>query len=126
MTPIEILALIFAVLVLFKLILIIFNPKLRVRIGEAFLNKNPATLTIVFLAVTAISGYYVFSSFSIVDVAAIMMLTSALMGIFFIQYPQIMRQFLKESLSEDFLRKNWLLFLIWAGLAVWALYDIFF
>jgi len=126
MTPIEVLALIFAVLVLSKIAIGIVNPKLRVRIGEAFLNKNTTILTIIFLAITAIIGYYVFLSFSIVEVAAVMMLTSALMGLFFIQYPKIMRQFLEETVSKDFLRKNWLLLLIWAIFALWVLYELFF
>ena len=81
MTPIEILAAIFAVLVLFKLILSIANPQARVKIAESFLNKNPATLTIIFLVLSAVIGYYVLSAVSIIEVAAVMMLLSALMGL---------------------------------------------
>lgn len=128
MTPIEILATIFAVLVLLKLFLIIFNPQLRIRIAESFLNKNPTILTIIFLILAAIIGYYVFSSFTVVDVAAVMMLFSALMGIFFIQYPKNMLELLRDSLSsrEAFLRKNWLSILIWTFFAIWVLYTLFF
>ena len=125
MTPLEVLAAIFGVLVLLKLLLIIFNPPLRIRIVESILNKNIAVLTIIYLALTAIVGYYVLSSLSIVEVAAVMMLMSGLMGLFFIQYQKIMLQLAKETLSSDFLSKNWLSILIWAALAIWALYAVF-
>jgi len=128
MTPIEVLATIFAVLVLLKLFLSIFNPQLRVRIAESFLNKNPTVLTVIFLALAAVIGYYVFSSLTVVDVAAVMMLLSALMGIFFIQYPENMLELVRESLKsrKEFLRKNWLSVLIWGFLAIWVIYSIFF
>jgi len=127
MTPIEILATIFAVLVLFKLILSITNPKLRVKIAESFISTNTAVMIIVFLALTAIVGYYMLSSLTIVEVAAAMLFMSGLMGIFFIQYKGIMLKLLRESLKsrEEFLRKNWLTFLIWAAIAVWVLYVVF-
>ena len=92
MTPIEILATIFAVLVLFKLLIIIVSPKLRVTIAESILSKNAAILTITLLILTAIIGYYVLSSLTIVEVAAAMMLMSGLMALFFIQYKKIMIQ----------------------------------
>ena len=125
MTPLEVLATIFGVLVLLKLLLIIFNPPLRIRIVESILNKNIAVLTIIYLVLTAIVGYYVLSSLSIVEVAAAMMLLSGLMGLFFIQYPKIMLQLANETLSSDFLKKNWLSILIWAAIAVWVLFEVF-
>ncbi len=126
MTPIEVLASIFAVLVLFKLLLSIFNPQLRIKIAEAFLSKNPTTLTIIFLMLALLIGYYVFSSLSIVEVAAVMLFMSLLMGLFFIQYYKIMIKMLEDELKSrsDFLRKNWLSLLIWAGIAIWMLYAL--
>ena len=127
MTPIEILAAIFAVLVLFKLILSIANPQARVKIAESFLNKNSAILTIIFLVLSAVIGYYVLSAVPIIEVAAVMMLLSALMGLYFIQYKKIMIQLLKEELKsrQNFLRKNWLSIFIWAFLAIWVIYTLF-
>ena len=128
MTPIEVLATIFAVLVLFKLLLSVINPQARVKIAEGILSKNPTILTIIFLILTAIIGYYIFDSFTIVDVAAVMMFLSALMGLFFIQYQKIMIRLLKEELKsrQKFIRKNWLSILIWLAIAIWVLYSIFF
>ena len=125
MTPIETLATIFAILILFKLLIIIVSPKLRVTIAESILSKNAAILTITLLILTAIIGYYVLSSLTIVEVAAVMMLMSGLMALFFIQYKKIMLQLLRESLSPDFLMKNCLSLLIWGLLAIWALYAVF-
>lgn len=125
MTPIETLATIFAILVLFKLLIIVVSPKLRVTIAESILGKNAAILTVTLLILTAIIGYYVLSSLTIVEVAAVMMLMSGLMALFFIQYKKIMLQLLRESLSQDFLIKNWMSLLIWGLLAIWALYAVF-
>ena len=127
MTPIEVLATIFAALILFKIFLSIFNPQLRMRMAEGIMNKNPSVLTISFLILTAIVGYYVLSSLTIVEVAASMMLLSGLLGIFYIQYPEIMTKLIKESLKsrQDFLRKNWLSLIIWVVIAIWVLYELF-
>ena len=112
-------------MVLFKLLIIIVSPKLRVTIAESILSKNAAILTVTLLILTAIIGYYVLSSLTIVEVAAVMMLMSGLMALFFIQYKKIMLQLLRESLSQDFLIKNWMSLLIWGLLAIWALYAVF-
>ena len=124
MTPIETLAAVFAVLVLLKLLIIIVSPRLRLAIAESILSKNAAVLTMMLLALTAIISYYVLSSLTIVEVAAVMMLMSGLMALFFIQYKKIMLQLLRESLSPDFLMKNWLSLLIWGLLAIWVLYAV--
>ena len=126
MTPIEIVATIFAVLILVKLFLIVVSPKTRVKIAEAILSKNPTILTIIILILTAIIGYYIFNRFTMVDVAAVMMFLSGLMALFFIQYPKISIELARESLkSRDvFLRKNWLSILIWLAIAILVLYTI--
>lgn len=126
MTPIEIIATIFAVLILVKLFLIIASPKTRVKIAEMILSKNSTILTMIILILTAIIGYYIFNSFTIVDVAAVMMFLWGLMALFFIQYPKISIELARESSkSRDvFLRKNWLSILIWLAIAILVLYTI--
>ena len=126
MTPIEIIATIFAVLILVKLFLIVVSPKTRVKIAEAILSKNPTILTMIILILTAIIGYYIFNSFTILDVAAVMMFLSGLMALFFVQYPKIGIELVRESSkSRDvFLRKNWLSLLIWLAIAILVLYTI--
>ena len=125
MPAIEVLATIFAVLVLLKLLLTIFNPQLRVRIAESVFNKNTTLLTIIYLALTAIVGYYVLSSLSILEVGAVTLFVSGLFGLFFIQYKEIMIKLTKESLKSGFLSKNWLSILIWAVIAIWVLSEVF-
>ena len=126
MTPIEVVATIFAVLILVKLFLITVSPKTRVKIAEVILSKNPTILTMIILILTVIIGYYIFKSFTIVDVAAVMMFLSGLMALFFIQYPKIGIELARESSkSRDvFLRKNWLSILIWLAIAILVLYTI--
>ena len=127
MTPIEIIATIFAVLILVKLFLILISPKTRVKIAEVILSKNPTILTMIILILTTIIGYYIFNSFTIVDVAAVMMFLFGLMALFFVQYPKIGIELVKESSKSRgvFLRKNWLSILIWLAIPILVLYTIF-
>jgi len=127
MTPIEIVATIFAVLILVKLFLILISPKTRVKIAEVILSKNPTILTMIILILTTIIGYYIFNSFTIVDVAAVMMFLFGLMALFFVQYPKIGIELVKESSKSRgvFLRKNWLSILIWLAIPILVLYTIF-
>ena len=127
MTPIEILATIFAVLVLFKLLLSIISPQSRLKMAESITSKNPAILTIILLALTAIVGYYIFNSYSIVDVAALMLFLSGLIALVFVPYQKLMIKLLREELKSRtiFLSKNWLSILIWAIIAIWVFYTVF-
>ena len=72
-------------------------------------------------------GYYIFNSFTIVDVAAVMMFLFGLMALFFVQYPKIGIELVKESSKSRgvFLRKNWLSILIWLAIPIFVLYTIF-
>ena len=124
MPAIEVLATIFAVLVLVKLLLFIFNPQLRIKIVESFFKANTTLLTVVYLALTAIVGYYVLSSLSIVEVGAVTLFVSGLFGLFFIQYKEIMIKLARESLKSGFLSKNWLSLLIWAVIAILVLSEV--
>jgi len=58
--------------------------------------KNKALVTVVYLALTVIVGYYLFSSLSIVQVAAGMLFTSLLMVISFIPYSEKLFHILKN------------------------------
>lgn len=123
MTAIEILATIFAVAVLLKLLILTVNPKLWMNIAGTFLGR-PVWTTIIYLILTVIVGYFVLTRVSIVDAAAVMLLTSLLIGVGAAPYSSTILKWREEMLSIG-LRRAWLGMVVWAALAAWVLYALF-
>ncbi|MFQ5804590.1 MAG: hypothetical protein ACE5JQ_17005 [Candidatus Methylomirabilales bacterium] len=123
MTAIEILATIFAVAVLVKLAIVTVRPKLWMNITGPLLGHYVLT-TIIYLILAVIVGYYVVTTVSIVEVAAIMLLTSLLIGIGVAPYSSTILKWREEILSIG-VGRAWLAMVIWAVLAVWVLYAVF-
>ncbi len=109
MPPIEILATIFAVLVLLKILIRLTNPMLSVKIAEAIL-KESLLATFIYLILAVAAGYYIFSAFSIVEVSAIFLFASLLIGLTFAPYSKQMIKLAKEILANksEYLKKEWL------------------
>ena len=126
MTPIEILATIFAILVLVKLLIVAVNPKLWMK-GVESIVSNYAFTTIVYVLLTVIIGYIIFKSLSIVQVAAVMLFTSVLIGLTMVPYLDKLLALGKEIVGtrSEMFRRGWLAIVIWAGIAVWTLYAVF-
>ncbi len=122
MTSIEVLATIFAVLVLVKLAFIRTNPKAWMNFAQPIL-RNSVVALVVYLVLAAVVGYFIFSSMTIVQVGAVMLLTSLLMGVGLAPYSQLILTVGEEILTEG-LGKAWLSMLIWTGISVWVLYGV--
>ena len=126
MSSIEILAVIFAGIILIKIFFIICNPGAGVKIGEKAFNR-PKLLTVIFLVLTVIVGYYVFQSITIVEVSAVMLLTSLIIGLRFIPYSKPMVKAVKNMANdkEATTRHFALSIIIGLGLALWTIYEVF-
>ena len=127
MTPIEIMALILAAGILIKFIVSLVSPSARLSVAKTF-YKSPAIISVVFLVLAAISGYYIFAEFNIVQVAAIMLFTAFLIGLAFAPYSQSMIKVFEEMLAsrEAIFKRNWLSIIIWTAIALWVIYALFF
>ena len=125
MTPIEILAAVFAILTLAKILILAIKPEALLKASEALLNRRDG-MTIVCLILSAVVGYYVLTSVDIVEVAAVMLFTSLLMSLFLLPYYNDVLK-IKEFFwrRSEMLRRSWWSLLIWVGLAVWVLYKVF-
>lgn len=120
---IEILATIFAILILIKLAFILLSPKTWINLTEVIL-KNAAVSMIIYLVLAVIVGYYVFNSgISIVQVAAVMMFTSLLFGLGFFAHAKSLMRLRREIIYGK--GKAWLAILIWLIIAVWTLWVVF-
>jgi len=122
MTSIEMLATIFAVLVLVKLAFIRTNPKAWINFAQPIL-RNSVVALVVYLALATVVGYFIFSSMTIVQVGAVMLFTSLLMGVGLAPYSQLILKVGEEILTEG-LGKAWLSMLIWTGISLWVLYGV--
>ena len=125
-TPIEIFAAILSVLVLVKLLIFFIKPSAMIKIAKELYEKT-ALMTAVYLLLAIIVGYYIFASFSIVQVSALLLFASILVGIGLIPYTkEFIGMIEKESESRaTFLMKNWPSILIWGAIAFWTLYKVF-
>jgi len=123
MTPIEILATIFAIIVVVKVAVFIAKPGLLMK-GAGAMLKNEVLTTLVYLVLAVIVGYYIFADLTVVQVASVTLWVSLLIGIGVAPYSKILLKSRDELLSTG-ISKAWLSMLIWAGLAIWVLYAVF-
>ncbi len=120
MIAIKLLATIFAVAVLVKIALILIRPDVWVKVADLAINNYGATVA-GYLVLAVITGYYVLTNVNIVDVAAVMLFTSFLMGLTLAPYHDSLFKLRDEALRTGW-QKIWLPLVIWAALACWVLY----
>jgi hypothetical protein len=120
----KVLATIFAVLILFKLVaLLLVNPSKWLNFSGLLLAHH-VILTYVYLALIVITGYYIFSSLNLIDIALVMFFTSMLTGLSLIPYSTPLFKF-GEAMATSGLSKAWLAMAIWGALAVAVLARVF-
>lgn len=117
-----ILAGIFAVVILFKLITLIINPNLWIRAVEVFLGYD-APVIFLYLVLILITGYYLFSTLDLLDIAVAMFFTSLLIAIGILPYATALLK-LREEISIG-VSKAWLAAAIWGALAAAVLFKVF-
>ncbi len=88
------------------------------------LLKNEVLTTLTYLVLAVIAGYYIFTDVTVVQVAAVTLWVSLLIGIGVAPYSKILLKSRDELLSAG-ISKAWLAMLIWAVLAIWVLYVVF-
>jgi hypothetical protein len=123
MAPTKVLATIFAVAVLVKLTLIICKPDLWMKLLDLIMKKYVRTM-VIYMMLAAIVGYYVLTTIHIIDVAAVMLFTSLLIGVSLAPYSTSLLK-LREDVMSVGIGKAWLPMLIWGILALWVLYAVF-
>lgn len=124
----ELLAIIFAVLVLLKLFVISIDPKTWLKISDKILpTKSGSLTTVIYLALAAWVGYIIFQELSIIQVSAVFLFIMLLMVLGWIPYSRTLHKLRDDILQskQKIFRRNWLPVLIWVGLALWALFATF-
>ena len=119
----KILAVIFAAAILIKLAFLLISPEGWLGATQGFLNHYSA-MTAIYLALLVITGYFVFTSLDLIDVAVVMLFTSILLGLSLIPYLASVPQLPEAIVSVGF-AKVWPAWLLWGAIAVAVLYRIF-
>ena len=122
MDALEVLAVIFAVMVLVKFAALLISPESWMNTAGAML-KYPRACTWVYAVLAAVVGYFVFTRMDVIEVVSVMLLTSLLMGVGLGPYSRTILRLGKEMVGEGFGRL-WPYMAIWAVIAVWALYAV--
>lgn len=122
MTPIEIIAFIFAIAILTKITLLFTKPEALVKAAE-FVEKKPTLAQVIYLLLAGIIGYYILQVLTVVHVAAVLMFIAPILAVGFMAIPHGTSKLRKQALKAG-IDKFWLYILIWAGLALWVLWEV--
>ena len=119
MMLLKFLALVFAVLVLAKLIMLVVARDYWLGLVEKMFRPGNRT-TAIYGGAAALVGMLVLSQVDIIVVGAVMLWMSLLMGLGLAPYGEMMLKW-KDEIVRVGLEKVWWVMVIWAGLAVWLL-----
>jgi len=124
MNTLEILAVILAVIVLVKIgVVMVVGP--RKWIGFAGPVYKYTKIAMVVVAVLALwMGYYIFRTFTVVEVGAVAFFVVLVMWLNFLAYPAMIGK-MKEAALERNVRSAWLSIIIWVAFSVWILWAVF-
>jgi hypothetical protein len=119
----KILAGIFAVLTLIKLVFLLVSPGNWLGVTQAFLGHSGIVMA-VYLLVLVITGYFIFTTLDLIDVAVVMLFTATLVGLSLIPYAASLQKLGQEIGTIGF-GKAWLACVIWVVIAVAVLLRVF-
>ncbi len=119
----KVLAAIFAGLILVKLLALVINPDRWLNLSGLILRHN-VILTYIYLALIIVTGYFIFSSLNLIDIALVMFFTSLLTGLTLLPYAAPMLK-LGETMAGVGLGKAWFGLVIWGALALVVLTKVF-
>jgi len=124
MTPIEVMALIFALLCIAKRVAVFINPRSWLKVVR-IVYKIPWLTAIVALVLTFVTLGYLLMELTIVQVFAAMLFVCFLMMLGYAPLSKEIIEFKERLATKTTLKRLWLAIAVWIILLVWALYAIF-
>jgi len=130
MTPIEIMALIVAVFVGFKLLVVLISPKSWMGIVKTVtIWKNPIPTTLVSIVLAAVTLMYLLQELTIVQIFATTLFVMFLMVISLSSCAKatlaLEKQVFKELDVKKLSVEAWLAIIVWGILVIWVLWALF-
>jgi len=118
----KILAGLFAVLILVKLLVFFVSPGKWLGLAGVFLGHSVAVWG-VYAVLLVITGYYALASMDLIDLAVVMFFTSLLTGITLIPYSGVLLK-VGDEIAAIGLGQAWYAVVIWGAFAVAVLYKV--
>lgn len=124
-TPVEIIAGLFALLVLVKLIVVLVNKELWYRAVAEPVYSSQGFGKVLFGATALILFYFLIQELKITHVFASMALMATVVGFFFMHFPNDFAPVIKRFYERKLEAWQYFYALIWIALALWVLYEAF-
>ena len=123
MTPIEIIAVVFSIIILVKFVFImLIKPKgILQMIKKMYMQK--ALMTIMVLVMIVVLLKYLLLELTVPQIFVAAVFGMMLYALLLVQHPKTLFAFAQGVLKEQ--HRSWLPWLIFLGLSVWVLYSIF-
>lgn len=118
----RILAGLFALIILLKLLVGLTNPHKWLDLTGVLLGHH-LIVTGIYLILLIITGYYIFSSLKLIDIALVMFFTSLLVGLSLVPYAALLLK-MSEEIAALGLGQAWLAIVLWGAIAVAVLYEV--
>jgi|SRR3989344_965693 len=126
LTGVEIIALVLAIVGIIKIFAILINKKVWYENVAIPFYKNAAISRTVLGLITIFLFYYLLKYFTIVEIFAVMALTSSLIALGFMTYAKDFSVVLKTMIANVRMGfPQYIYILIWFILSGWVIYSIF-
>ena len=123
MTPIEVMALIFVLLGIVKLVVVFASPRSWLKVVK-LVYKIPWLTASVALVLTFTTLGYLLRELTIVQVFAVLLFTCFLMMLGWAPFSKEMIELKERLATRTALKRAWLAIIVWVILLIWALYAI--
>jgi hypothetical protein len=121
---IEILALIFAVVILFKVTLIIVSPKNWLKLVHTA-HKEIGILFVAEIILAIVVFYFLLKELTFVQIMACLLLGDLLVIMAFTMHFHQIIPLTTKLLKEKRMHRSWIPILIWIALAIWVFVELF-
>ena len=125
MSPVELMALILALLILLKIVVLIIKPKAWLSVIYVIYSKTYITLFSA-LVLASIVLIYLLQELTLVHIFASMLFLALLTIVSIALNFKDLEPFIKKSFNDrEILKNSWLPILVWFILSLWVIYSIF-
>jgi len=127
MTPIEIMALIIAVIAGIKILVLLVKPRAWFdNIVKPIYSKPALTSVIALILAGFVLKYLLNSGLTIIQIFAVMLFFALIMALSFAAYSKEMLEWAEKMLEDKaIIKRAWLAILVWIVLVIWVLYSLF-
>lgn len=127
MSAIDVLVVIVSVLILVKVsVILLAGPKVWIKVPQ-FLMKYKQVTVLVYSLGVLVSGYYLLTELTVVQVMAAVLFSSLLLGVSLVPYYDTILKTSQKTLPDrkSVLKQFWMQLIFWVFLAILALWNIF-